>query len=81
MSNKNYPGNKSLTITLTDLWYFSGIYLSAVHIPGIVNKTPNGLSRQKLESTEWMLDSSVFCQIVAVYQQPQVDLFASYHNH
>ena len=21
--NKNYPGNESLTITLTDLWYFS----------------------------------------------------------
>ena len=23
MSNKNYPGNESFTITLTDLWYFS----------------------------------------------------------
>ena len=46
-----------------------------------VHKTPDSLSRQKLESTEWMLDSSVFCQIVAVYQQPQVDLFASHHNH
>ena len=45
------------------------------------NKTPDGLSRQKLESTEWMLDSSVFRQIVAVYQQPQLDLFASHHNH
>ena len=22
MSNKNYPGNESFTITLTDLWYF-----------------------------------------------------------
>ena len=57
------------------------IYLSAIHIPGIVNKTPDGLSRQKPESTEWMLDSSVFRQIVAVYQQPQVDLFASHLNH
>ena len=33
MSNKNYPGNESFTITLTDLWYFSmrswvtGIYI------------------------------------------------------
>ena len=42
---------------------------------------PDGLSRQKLESTEWMLDSSVFHQIVAVYQQPQMDLFASHQNH
>ena len=57
------------------------VYLSAIHIPGIVNKTPDGLSCQKLESTEWMLDSSVFRQIVAVYQQPQVDLFASHLNH
>ena len=57
------------------------IYLSAIHIPGIVNKTPDGLPCQKLESTEWMLDSSVFRQIVAVYQQPQVDLFASHHDH
>ena len=31
------------------------IYLSAIHIPGIVNKTPDGLSHQKLESTKWML--------------------------
>ena len=23
MLNKNYPGNESFTITLTDLWYFS----------------------------------------------------------
>ena len=57
------------------------IYLSAIHIPGIVNKTPDGLSRQKLKSTEWKLHSSVFRQIMAVYQQPQVDLFASHHSH
>ena len=36
------------------------INLSGIYIPGIVNKTPDGLSRQKLESTERMLDSSVF---------------------
>ena len=33
MSNKNYPGNESFTITLTDLWYFSmrsGSGLSAI---------------------------------------------------
>ena len=26
MLNKNYPGNESLTITLTDSWYFSKLY-------------------------------------------------------
>ena len=30
MLNKNYPGNESLTITLTDLWYFSIALISAV---------------------------------------------------
>ena len=57
------------------------IYLSAIHIPGVINKTQDGLPCQKLESTEWMLESSVFRQIVAVYQQPQVNLFASHQNH
>ena len=46
---------------------------NVVYIPGIVNKIPDGLSRQKLESTEWILDSNVFSHIVAVYQQPQVE--------
>ena len=51
-------------------------------VPGIiVNKTPDGLSHQKLESTEWMLYSSVVRQIVAVYQKPQVVLFDSHQNH
>ena len=26
MSNKGYPGKESFTISLTDHWYFSGIY-------------------------------------------------------
>ena len=52
-----------------------------IHMPGIVNKTINSLSHQKLQRTEWMLDSTVFRQIVAVYQQRQVDLFASHENH
>ena len=30
MSNKNYPGNESFTITLTDLWYFSEIKFSEI---------------------------------------------------
>ena len=55
--------------------------LSTIHIPDVVNKIPDGLSRQKLESTECVLDSNVFWQIVVVYQQPQVDLFASHQNH
>ena len=56
------------------------IYLAAIYIPGTVNKTPDGLPHQKLESTEWMSDSSAFRQIAAVYQQPQVDLSASQQN-
>ena len=70
-----------LAITIWEWCLQRKIYLSAIHMPGIVNKTPDGLSRQKLESTEWMLDSSVLHQIVAVYQQPQVDFFVSHHNH
>ena len=27
MLNKNYPGNESFTITLTDLWYFSSLLI------------------------------------------------------
>ena len=61
-----------LAIAIWELCPQRKIYLSAIHIPGIVNKTPDGLSRQKKESTEWMLDSSVFLQIV---------LFASHQNY
>ena len=74
--------------TLSDLaianweWYSQRkIYILAIHVPGILNKTSDGLSCQKLESAESMLDPNVFCETVAVFQQPQVDLLASHQNH
>ena len=70
-----------LVITIWKWCLQRKIYLSVIRIPGITNKTPDHLSRQKLGSMEWMLDSNVFCQIVTVYQQPQVDLFAFHQNH
>ena len=70
-----------LAITIWEWCLQRKLYLSAIHIPDIVNKTPDGISRQKLERTEWILDSNVFHQIAGVYQQRQVDLFASHQNH
>ena len=57
------------------------MFLSALYVPGILNKFADLLSRLKLESTEWMLNPRIFKQIVNVYRMPALDMFASVLNH
>ena len=57
------------------------MFLSALYVPGIMNKAAGLLSRPKLESTEWMLCPRIFKQIVYVYKMPVLDMFASTLNH
>ena len=58
------------------------MFLSALYVPGILNKIADLLSCLKLESTEWMLNLRIFKQIVNVYRMPVLDMFASalYHQ-
>ena len=57
------------------------MFLSALYVPGILNKIADLLSCLKLESTEWMLNPRIFKQIVNVYRMPVLDIFASTLNH
>ena len=57
------------------------MFLSALYVPGILNKIADLLSRLKLESTEWMLNPRIFKQIVNVYRMPVLDTFESVLNH
>ena len=57
------------------------MFLSALYVPGIMEKTADLLSRLKLESTEWMLSAKIFKQIVYVYRMPVLNMFASTLNH
>ena len=57
------------------------ITLEAIHLPGIHNTRADALSRQWQQSFEWMLNPTIFSQVVdrcRIY--PEVDLFASPAN-
>ena len=57
-----------------DLW------LSATHVPGCENEADEG-SRHFNESTEWMLDKSIFRQLIHIWKLPDIDMFASRLNY
>ena len=79
-------GTKSVTLSnlALDSWRWclrKAIYISAVHVAGLLNIFADPLSHFELLSAEWMLCKRIFRQIVAVYGCPQIDLFASSQNH
>ena len=55
------------------------IWLSACHIPGIVN-TADELSRKINENIEWSLNDELFKQICKKFGKPDIDLFATRIN-
>ena len=78
-------GKKSMCNDVTrTLWCWCkerNIWLSAAHIPGILNVQADRQSRLEHDHTEWMLNEAVFLDICEVYGLPTVDLFASRLNH
>ena len=57
------------------------ITLEAVHLPGIHNTRADAPSRQWQQSFEWMLNPTIFSQVVDRCRiHPEVDLFASPTN-
>lgn len=56
------------------------IWLYATHLPGIENEIADSLSRRFSASIEWELSQEIFLEIVHMFGQPSVDLFASRHN-
>jgi len=54
--------------------------VSASHIAGISNKHADILSRTGNDDTEWSLDKTVFAQLLEIYPDMSIDLFAFYFN-
>ena len=71
----------SIAVKMWAWWLERNMFLSALYVPGIMNKIADLLSHLKLESTEWMLSPRIFKQIVYVYRMPVLDMFASTLNH
>ena len=72
----------SITKTIWEWCIANHIWLSAAHIPGIENTGADTESRKLRDETEWMLDSSVFNNVLkTLHLTPDVDLFASRLNH
>lgn len=55
------------------------IWLTATHVPGLSNEADFS-SRHFNENVEWMLNKQVFQSIVQLWQEPEIDLFASRLN-
>jgi hypothetical protein len=56
-------------------------WVTATHIPGILNVDADTASRQFNPRVEWTLDSQIFQKIVDRFYLPEVDLFASRLTH
>jgi len=54
--------------------------LSAAHLPGVSNYVADEESRTIQSSAEWRLDQKMFCQILKILGECNVDLFASRLN-
>ena len=57
------------------------IELRAVHVPGVDNVLADFLSRQRIDPREWGLHHHVVNWLFKVWDRPNIDLFASIHNH
>ena len=56
------------------------IWVTACHLPGVLNTVADRRSREFRDQTEWELDRKVFQQICAHFGTPHIDLFASRLN-
>ena len=63
-----------------DIWIWcmqNKVWLSASHLPGVLNVEADQQSRQFNERSEWRLREDVFQQISKIWGTPDIDLFAS----
>ena len=52
------------------------IFLSAKHLPGVLNTVADTKSRKFNDQLEWKLDETVFRTLGEIYGKPEVDLYA-----
>ena len=56
------------------------IWLTACHLPGVLNVEADKNSRQFNERTEWQIKPDIFHKITDILGTPEIDLFASRLN-
>jgi hypothetical protein len=67
-----------------DMWLWGWqrhIWLSATHIPGVCNVVADQQSRIDHDNTEWKLHPDLFQELVHIWGNPDIDLFASRLNY
>ena len=72
---KSPPCNK----LAKSVWMYcmeNDIWLTACHLPGVLNIEADISSRQFNERTEWQLQPDIFCKITDILGTPEIDLFA-----
>ena len=83
--NKKGGSRSPQLATLTmEIWTYClsrQIWITAKHIPGLMNSEADYASRNFNNHTEWMLDPIIFQQITTQYYTPEVDLFLTRLNH
>ena len=52
------------------------IWLTACHLPGVLNFEADKSSRQFNERIEWQLKPGIFLKIIDLFGTPEIDLFA-----
>ena len=78
-------GRKTVLNSLArDMWLWCidrSIWLSAAHVPGVLNKEADQLSRVHNIDMEWSIVHRVFNKFKSLYGYIDIDLFASAINH
>ena len=78
----NMGGSRSMGCNevAADIWHWAiarNIWLSACHLPGVLNTEADAQSRSTSIRNEWKLDSRWFLTLCNRWGTPDVDLFAS----
>ena len=74
----------SLSLLAVEIWSLllsMGSWLTARHLPGVLNVEADAASRELNTRTVWSLKESAFEEIAARYYMPEIDLFVSRLNH
>ena len=75
------PSLSAIALELWSLVLKIRSWVTATHIPGILNVDADTASHQFNPRVEWTLDPSIFRKIVYRFYLPEVDLFASRLSH
>ena len=81
----NQGGRKSLCNSLArQIWEWAidrDLWLTASHLPGVLNVEADRQSRISHRNTEWKLKTKIFQRIATLWGTPNIDLFASRLNY